>query len=414
MANPIYLDPTQSAEDNFFNVVRADNPKATHLKGRVTLGEPVTDSQTGLTTVILTSIPGEGYIEPIDVVYHRQRPVEASGTLNYGNVKLNAVAFSQSALIDLIAAHFKVIKSDVVIAGFGVDGAILFPRWKDEVVQNGGFTITPKPESLVYHNGGQASFSGQFENSFIRTDKQPVITALAYPVATRTTESDTVVKQRIATLIGLTVGQFKLGVNADDVFSRPAGGLVTDGAVKITTTDPTIAFAGATSSSINLRLPSIQYDDIPSIVGTTGWVNDPTNGWYNNTTPWDTKHTLTQLPAIALTALKRISAVFTGYYNTPAGSMSQNYLATVENAAPNTAAIFGVTDPWDAAVSGMQYYDEGVATTLVQNVIGMTLKKTFAVPTALKQIDIYSNYFTTFPKSSRGFKNLKLEFFVSE
>lgn len=156
---PFFLDPDKSAEDNFFDLVLSENPKAQYLKGRVTAVNPVTDLETGLTTVQLIPIPGQGYSGMDSISYHRLPPVPASGTQNKGEITINS-DLPQSQLKTLIADYHRLVEEDVVIRG--LNGAtIVTPEIGTVFTPDAGFRVMPNQSSLIYDDASQP-FDGLF------------------------------------------------------------------------------------------------------------------------------------------------------------------------------------------------------------------------------------------------------------
>lgn len=162
-----FLDPAKSADDNFFDLIKSENPKATHLKGRVVMGVPSTD-QVGLTTVQLTPIAGQGYFETEEIQYHRLPPVPAAGTQNLNKIQLSN-ELPQATLKELIVAHYKLISSDIVIRGLNSD-TIILPEIGAVFTPDAGFRITAKSASLIYLDTG-----APYESSFTVVDPSLLI-----------------------------------------------------------------------------------------------------------------------------------------------------------------------------------------------------------------------------------------------
>lgn len=153
------LDPDKSAEDNFYDLIKSENPLALYLKGRVVGSNPVTDEVTGLTTVQLVPIDGQGYIEEETIQYYRRPPVAASGTQNKAVIALTN-GLPQATLKELISAHYRLISTDVVIRGLNSD-TIILPEIGAVFTPDAGFRITAKSASLLYIDTG-VPFEGKF------------------------------------------------------------------------------------------------------------------------------------------------------------------------------------------------------------------------------------------------------------
>lgn len=158
-----FVDGTKTGEENFYDLVTHNNPNATYLPGRVSISLPAINPQTGMTEVVVTSIPGEGYVEHEVVSYLRQPPVRASGTQGLGKVTLGAETYSQELLRSLVIGQLNLVDDDVIVKG--INGKeIVFPQWSGHSPVGSGYQVLAKEHSYVYLDDELSPFVGTFEN----------------------------------------------------------------------------------------------------------------------------------------------------------------------------------------------------------------------------------------------------------
>lgn len=153
-----------------------------------------------------------------------------------------------------------------------------------------------------------------------------------------------------------------------------------------------------------------QISDI--LTNTSSWIYDTNRGWYRNTYDWGTPHN-SKFTADFLSKLRKVSAVFTGYYDNPAGSMANNSLAI--HLSNGTIVSLAVSDSWDYRPSGQTIYkgDAGVETMVTRDVINE--RYTYTVPEGLTVTKIVlqsagwyeSSNGQYYPFSLRGMKDFE-------
>jgi len=153
-----------------------------------------------------------------------------------------------------------------------------------------------------------------------------------------------------------------------------------------------------------------QISDI--LQNTSSWVYDATRGWYRNTYDWNTSHNSKFTPEF-LSKLRKVSVLVTGYYDNPAGSMSNNML--VIRLSNNTNVVLGTSDSWDYGPSGQVIYkgDAGTENMATRNVVGERF--TYTVPAGLTVTGITlqsagwyeSSIGKYYPFSLRGLKDFE-------
>lgn len=98
----------------------------------------------------------------------------------------------------------------------------------------------------------------------------------------------------------------------------------------------------------------VSFTDVADILtDVTNWVNDPTRGWYKNTYSWDAT-SASKLDAGFLSNIRKVSAIFTGYNNIPAGCIGQSIIRL--NLSDGTYALVGISDGNTTASSGQAVY----------------------------------------------------------
>lgn len=116
------------------------------------------------------------------------------------------------------------------------------------------------------------------------------------------------------------------------------------------------------------------------------WQFDPTVGWYVNTYHWGTFYP-TVVPTTVLERIRKVSAVFTGYYDYPAGCLGENgiYLVLSDGSTVSIGTYDGHTsgDIGQTINAG----DAGVVNSTMRNVIQERF--TVTIPTHLKVVGLY-------------------------
>lgn len=148
------------------------------------------------------------------------------------------------------------------------------------------------------------------------------------------------------------------------------------------------------------------------LVNTSGWVYDANRGWYRNVYDWGTTHN-SKFTTEFLSKLRKVSAVFTGYYDNPAGSMANN--ALIIHLSNGSSVSLAISDAWDYGPSGQTIYkgDAGIETMVTRNVINE--RYTYTVPEGLTVTKIVlqsagwyeSSNGRYYPFSLRGMKDFE-------
>lgn len=238
----------------------------------------------------------------------------------------------------------------------------------------------------------------------------PARANLVYPFRSIPSMSTYDLKMIIGNYFGIQTIDFKLGENADDVFTTPIHG-GSDVNVKMTLVRPNTTFNGSLTSYIPLRFPYFIITDIPTYVQTSGWYYESNIGWVNNSFPWNTLHPLAGLPAHTYTHLNKMSGLFTCYHDTPAGGMGENSLLATTSGGGNL--LIGIDDGNTLAVSGMGWYQEGVFNVAAVDLIDFQSNYTFPSPLTFTQFSMRSNYYQTYPRALRGVKWIRFDYFVT-
>ncbi len=156
-------------------------------------------------------------------------------------------------------------------------------------------------------------------------------------------------------------------------------------------------------------LKYLDVNNLSDIMDTTGWVYDEVRGWHRPAYIWDTGVTL-NLPANVLSKLRGVEAVFTSYYDQPAGCIGVNYLQINRS---NGNKLLGTSDPWDYAPSGQVTYRGDVADEyqVVRNVVNERFGLTIPRGVTVSKIAAFSGGFSengrNYPISLRGMKNFR-------
>lgn len=266
------------------------------------------------------------------------------------------------------------------------------------------------PLDTVINNTILNGLFSPYNNDYL--DIGPELATLIYPFKTLPGDTPASLKERLATRLGADIEGFALGENADDVFTIPQNGSE-DVTVKITSKRSQFFINGESEGSVKLRFPEFTMGAlVPNHQAASGWLQDANFGWYNNTNQWDFWYPSQNFPSHFKTQLKKIQAVFSSRVNTPTNGAAQNTFVIWRGTGTPQGWWIGVDDNNDSA--GMQIHHEGGFTLTKFDVIDRLCSKSFVEPTAISNIFFRSNKLNTLPVATRGFKNLKMEFFVSE
>lgn len=257
---------------------------------------------------------------------------------------------------------------------------------------NSVVTVTAKPN---------AGFSGSKEVYFTRVTPSQASIVPAYPIRFDAGDTHATMKERICAQLGLIPDEVVLGTN--DVFDLPDRSNITR-SVSVTPKHGSKLYIGPTHS-VNIRLSEYVLENLGSMFSTTGWVEDATRGWYNNNYGWGTAHPINGIPAEVLSNSKELRGTFTGYFNTPSGSMSQSFVSVITN---SRSVQMGTSDAWDLSTSGQDVmYGNGGVARVYSNVLDYDLVMPFAESETISSVSAFSNKYESYPVSLRGFKNLR-------
>ncbi len=158
----------------------------------------------------------------------------------------------------------------------------------------------------------------------------------------------------------------------------------------------------------------IQQDLGDLITTTTDWILNETRGWYRDVYPTVQDSYIpipTKLSADTLSKIRKVSATFTGYYNTPAEGLNLNYLRI--HLSNGVVKLLGTNDAWTDAGTGQNLYkgDAGTESKVTRNVINE--RYSFTVPVDIKVVGLdflsYPAYTQGryYPSSLRGMKDFE-------
>jgi len=131
-----------------------------------------------------------------------------------------------------------------------------------------------------------------------------------------------------------------------------------------------------------------------------------TRGYYSDANPnWSTVTALVTIPNLA--NVRRITATFTGYYNTPSNSAGQNFIQI--NYSDTTSVKIGTWDGSEVAANGQYVYlgDSGSVGPVTVDYIDETATATTPVGETITSIEFISTLPSNpFPPSNRGIKDI--------
>lgn len=154
----------------------------------------------------------------------------------------------------------------------------------------------------------------------------------------------------------------------------------------------------------------VWHDPRDLLVNKTSWQYSPERGCFKDTYTWGAQSLLGVSPDV-LKRIKRVSGVFTGYYNLPAGCIGESMIFI--RLSNGTGVSLGTGDAWDLAASGQQIFTTGnMGTVIYSNVVNQ--EYFYDIPAGLEVTELYliSNGFygngIYYPISRRGIADLKL------
>ncbi|MCY1340003.1 hypothetical protein D9M68_18650 [compost metagenome] len=157
----------------------------------------------------------------------------------------------------------------------------------------------------------------------------------------------------------------------------------------------------------------VSFTDIVDILNdVTNWVNDPTRGWYKNTYSWNATNT-SKLDAGFIASIRKVSAVFTGYNDTPAGCLGESIIRL--DLSDGTFALIGISDGHTVAAQGQAVHygrpSLGQQYTTTANII--TTKLEYVIPDGITVTAVYlgsngyNNGGTYYPFQTRGMRDFE-------
>lgn len=147
---------------------------------------------------------------------------------------------------------------------------------------------------------------------------------------------------------------------------------------------------------------------------TADWQYDQTVGWYRNVYSWQHAIDVKFTPEL-LARIKKISATFTSYNNSPSGGLGENYF-TIQmrhtNGSVNSVPL-GTSDGNTLAASGQSIFmgDQGSISPTTMDVVNQ--RYTYTVPEGwtVERIVARSNGYTDgyfyYPFTTRGMKDFE-------
>lgn len=338
-------------------------------------------------------------------------------TGNFLNGSTNGVAYGQTyAVGDVIGVGVDFDNNEVEFFKNGVSQGIksvaLGGEYYYPMIGCGTLNSIQQGGLLNVGEEGFAFPQVGYEPWFYDVDGSGMIAGLSHPISVVEGETDTQFKERLANWFGVAPTAFKLGDDADDVFSLPVMG-DNDVEIRITSVSDSLWLNSDVigRDKIKVRFPYMLIDDLTEHIGTTGWLYDEDLGWYNNNYAWDTNHTLQNIPSHTLTSLKKMSGLFNQYNDSPSGGMGQNFVTAV-NASGSWN--IGTVDGNTTASQGMGSFNEGVYTVSTANRLGFLSTFTLNGAATFTAIHVRSNYYQTYPRGRRGIKWLRFDYMASE
>lgn len=156
------------------------------------------------------------------------------------------------------------------------------------------------------------------------------------------------------------------------------------------------------------QLLQLQMSDL--VPNTAYWAFDPTVGWYVNSYSWGAKYS-TILSADVLSKIRKVSAVFTGYYDYPTGSLGESGIViTMSNGA---AISIGTYDGHTYGYVGQTINagDAGAVNGSTRNVIQERFTYTIPEGVTVTAIQLMSSGYNgdgnNYPFSLRGMKDFE-------
>lgn len=250
-------------------------------------------------------------------------------------------------------------------------------------------------------------FSGVRTVSYKRpTLAQAVITATTTfaIVEGETAEAFTV---RVLGLLGLRRSDITLSSGA----TLPVPSLATP---EITVTISAAAGSYLYSSStrnIVVKLSTVTLTNLPSFMdaaGSTGWTNNATRGWYNNSSNSYWLKRYVNISAATAAKIKQVRGTFSSNSANPADGVASNWIELIYT--DDTVEQFGISNLNDAFGGQLILQVNGTSLSQEGNIVDLTLLKTANAGKTLRYVAIVSNLHTSGGATLRGVKDVKLLF----
>lgn len=141
----------------------------------------------------------------------------------------------------------------------------------------------------------------------------------------------------------------------------------------------------------------------------TYWQWDATRGYYRSHNDWNDALSAMVIPNVV--SLRRISATFTSYYNTPGTALGINhFLITLDD---STEIKLGTRDGHADSGSGQSLYkgDEPDELFVTRDAVDEVYQYNVPSNRHITKVEFVSSYYTGYPEAQRGFKDVKLGYF---
>lgn len=141
------------------------------------------------------------------------------------------------------------------------------------------------------------------------------------------------------------------------------------------------------------------------ISSTTLWTLNATNGWYSN--KFSDEITWFDNSKLNVGKIKEVGASFTCYYNSPANGLGTVFL--IAQFTDNTSITVGVSDAW-TDYRELQVLITQSGSSRVGNVVDQFINIVLPENKRFKAIGISSRYYSGYPASTRGIKNINIKY----
>ncbi len=147
-------------------------------------------------------------------------------------------------------------------------------------------------------------------------------------------------------------------------------------------------------------------NDINDLISSTAlWAFNNTNGWYSN--KFSSEITWFDNSKLNVDKIKEVGASFTCYYNSPANCLGTVFL--IAEFTDNTSIAVGVSDSWTDS-GQLQTLATQSGSSKVGNVVNKFINIVLPENKRFKAIGISSRYYSGYPASTRGIKNISIKY----